>query len=574
MNHISAKPAPLETEALTLMLGDRVLLDRASLRVERGEVLAITGGTGSGKTALLAALAGQTSSGAPAGVDVAGGIRVDGHLLIAQGGRLAPRRPLALQVAEVVGHHLGLDLRSALRRTADGLDRMGVPAAARRFDLPPEQLPDSLRWACLFAMAVAVGPAVLLADAPAAGLDPTVRLRLLHRLADWARADGVALILAGRPEDGVAGPADHVLSLRRGRLLPPRTPRTAPLTPLEPPGTARLHARGVGMSYPLSPGPKGEARTLAVLHGIDLDLRTGETLALLGETGSAKATLARSLLCLPPPTAGAVVWMGRDLMAASAPPAAGEDSDRGGPDQSRPDHVGLRRARRDLQPLFPDPAASFDPAMTVGAQFDLALESLRPDIAADRRDHRIDEALEEAGLRPEAALRWPAALTVAEAAHAGLARAILPEPRVLIADEPAASLSAEERETFLDTLMAVRDRRRLSLVLATDRYDEGLRDAHRGIVMLAGRVVESADAETLRTAPLHPYSRAMLAASRGERPALEGDAPSAFGQPTGCPLRRRCPLAREFCAQAVPALEEVAPGHHVACHYWDTPTDG
>lgn len=560
MNHISAKPAPVETEALTLMLGDRVLLDRASLRVERGEVLALTGGAGSGKTALLAALAGQP----PAGVDVAGGIRVDGHLLIAQGGRLAPRRPLALQVAEVVGHHLGLDLRSALRRTADGLDRMGVPAAARRFDLPPEQLPDSLRWACLFAMAVAVGPAVLLADAPAAGLDPTVRLRLLHRLADWARADGVALILAGRPEDGVDGPADHVLSLRRGRLLPPRPTRTAPLAPLEPPGTARLHARGVGMSYPLSPGPKGEARTLAVLHGVDLDLRTGETLALLGETGSAKATLARSLLCLPPPTAGAVVWMGRDLMAALTPPAAGE----------APDQGSLRRARRDLQPLFPDPAASFDPAMTVGAQFDLALESLRPDIAADRRDHRIDEALEEAGLRPEAALRWPAALTVAEAAHAGLARAILPEPRVLIADEPAASLSAEERETFLDTLMAVRDRRRLSLVLATDRYDEGLRDAHRGIVMLAGRVVESADAETLRTAPLHPYSRAMLAASRGERPALEGDAPSAFGQPAGCPLRRRCPLAREFCAQAVPALEEVAPGHHVACHYWDTPADG
>lgn len=564
MNRIAAKPAPVETEALTLMLGDRVLLDRASLRVERGEVLAVTGGAGSGKTALLAALAGQP----PAGIDVAGGIRVDGHLLIAQGGRLAPRRPLALQVAEVVGHHLGLDLRSALRRTADGLDRMGVPAAARRFDLPPEQLSDSLRWACLFAMAVAVGPAVLLADAPAAGLDPTVRLRLLHRLADWARADGVALILAGRPEDGLAGPADHVLTLRRGRLLPPRPPRTAPLTPLEPPGSARLHARGVGMSYPLAPGPKGEPRTLPVLHDVDLDLRTGETLALLGETGSAKATLARSLLCLPPPTAGAVVWMGRDLMAASTPPAAGEDPARGGPDR-----VGLRRARRDLQPLFPDPAASFDPAMTVGAQFDLMLESLRPDIAADRRDHRIDEALEEAGLRPEAALRWPSALTVAEAAHAGLARAILPEPRVLIADEPAASLSAEERETFLDTLMAVRDRRRLSLILATDRYDEGLRDAHRGLVMLAGRVVESADAETLRTAPLHPYSRAMLAAARGERPALEGDAPSAFGQPTGCPLRRRCPQAREFCAQAVPALEEVAPGHHVACHYWDTPAD-
>ncbi|BAI76054.1 ABC transporter (plasmid) [Azospirillum sp. B510] len=565
MNHIAphgavkgtAKPAPAEAEALTLMLGDRVLLDRASFRVERGQVLAITGGGGSGKTALLAALAGQP----PAGVDVAGSARVDGPLLIAQGGRLAPRRPLALQVAEVVGHHLGLDLRSALRRMADALDRMGVPPAARRFDLPPEQLPDSLRWSCLFAMAVAVGPAVLLADAPAAGLDPTVRLRLLHRLADWARSDGVALILAGRPEDGLAGPADGVLTLRRGRLLPPVPPRGGPLEPLEPPGAARLHARGVGMSYPLAPGPKGEARSLAVLHGIDLDLRMGETLALLGETGSAKATLARSLLCLPPPTAGAVVWMGRDLTATAAPPAMGDDPDRG----------GLRRARRDLQPLFPDPAASFDPAMTIGAQFALLLENLRPDIPAERRDHHIDEALEEVGLRPEAALRWPAALGVAEAVHAGLARAILAEPRVLIADEPAGPLSAEERERFLDTLMTVRDRRRLSLILATDHYDEGLRDAHRGIVMLAGRVVESADAGTLRTAPLHPYSRAMLAAAHGGRPALDGDAPSAFSLPAGCPLRRRCPLAREFCAQAVPVLEEVAPGHHVACHYWDTP---
>ena len=566
MNHIAPKSgpksAPVETEALTLMVGDRVLLDRATLRVERGEVLAITGGAGSGKTALLGALAGQPL----AGVDMAGSARVEGRLLIAQGGQLAPRRPLALQVAEVVGHHLGLDLRGALRRTADGLDRMGVPPAARRFDLPPEQLPDSLRWACLFAMAAAVGPAVLLADAPAAGLDPTVRLRLLHRLADWARADGVALILAGRPEDGVAGPADRVLSLRRGRLLPYEPPRIAPVAPMDAPGTARLHARGVGLAYPLAPGPKGEARALTVLHGIDLDVGLGETLALLGETGSAKATLARSLLCLPPPTAGAVVWMGRDLAAAAAPraDAVGEDADPG----------GMRRARRDLQPLFPDPAASFDPAMSIGAQFAMALESLRSDIAADRRDRRIDEALEEAGLRPDTALRWPGGLGKAEAAHAGLARALLPEPRVLIADDPAASLSAEEREGFLDRLTMVRDRRGLALVLATDRYLEGLRDAHRGMVMLSGRVVESADSETLRTAPLHPYSRAMLAAARGERPVLEGDAPSAFSPPGGCALRRRCPLARDFCAQAVPPLEEVAPGHHVACHYWDTALDG
>ncbi|PWC36629.1 ABC transporter [Azospirillum sp. TSO35-2] len=569
MGHPGLAAAPVDVDALTLMLGDHVLLDRATLRLERGEVLAITGGAGSGKTALLGALAGQPVP----GVDVAGTAGVDGRrLLIAQGGRLAPRRPLALQVAEVVGHHLGVDLRAALRRVADGLDRMGVPPAARRFDLPPEQLPDSLRWACLFAMAIAIGPALLLADAPCAGLDPTVRLRLLHRLADWARAEGTALILAGRPEDGLAGPADRALSLRRGRLVPSgpdgepqRDAEPAPPGhPLEVPGTVRLRAHGVGVSYPLAPAPNGERRQLTVLHAVDLDLRNGETLALLGETGSAKATLVRALLCLPPPTTGLVAWMGRDLTAAATTTSGSDD----------PDPAGLRRARRDLQPLFPDPAASLDPAMTVGAQFAIVLESLRPDIAADRRAHRIAEALEEAGLRAETAARWPTALTAAEAAHVGLARALLSEPRVLIGDEPAATLSADERAGFLDTLLAARDRRHLSLILATERMEEGLRDAHRGLVLLMGRVVESADAATLRTAPLHPYSRAMLAAARGDRPDLAGDAPSALNQPAGCPLRRRCPKARPFCAQAMPPLEEVAPGHRVACHYWDMPDNG
>ncbi|MBP2297449.1 oligopeptide/dipeptide ABC transporter ATP-binding protein [Azospirillum picis] len=567
MNLITARAAPLETDALTLMVEDHVLLDRATLQVERGEVLAVTGGAGAGKTALLGVLADQPLP----GVDAAGRARVDGRrLLIAQGGQLAPRRPLALQVAEVVGHHLGIDLRSALRRMADGLDRMGVPAAARRFDLPPEQISQSLRWACLFAMAAAVGPAVLLADSPCAGLDPTVRLRLLHRLADWARAEGVALLLAGRPEDRVDGPADRVLRLRHGRLVPDSAvppERSAPASPPvghEMPGSALLRARTVGMAYPLSPGPKGEPRELTVLHGVDLDLRAGETVALLGETGSAKATLARALLCLPPPTAGSVAWMGRDMVPAAVPAASAAEADQ----------AGLRRTRRDLQPLFPDPAASFDPSMTIAAQFAVALESLRPDIPASQRALRIAEALAAAGLPDGTAERWPAGLTAAEAARAGLARALLSGPRALVADEPAATLSAEERSGFLDTLRVVRDHHRLSLVVATEQFAEGLRDADRGIVLLAGHVVESAAAGILLTAPLHPYSRAMLAASRGERPALEGDAPSGLAQPAGCPLRRRCPLARDFCAQAMPPLEEVSPGHRVACHYWDAPEGG
>lgn len=540
---------PVETDALTLMDGDRALIDRATLRVAAGEVLAITGGAGTGKSLLLRALAGLPLP----GVEAAGAVRVDGRrLLVAQGGVLAPRRPLAAQAAEILGHHLGLDAGTSLRRLSDALDRLGVPAAARRLDLPPDRLPEGLRWTALFALAVAVGPAVLLADAPGAGLDPTVRLRLLHRLAGWARAEAVALVLAGRPEDGVAGPATRALALHHGRPLPepPREPARAAPRPGRP-GAPLLTGRGVGVSFPLGRTATGGERRLTAVHPTDIDLGDGETLAVLGETGSGKAMLVRALAHLPAPSEGRVAWMGRAL--------------------SETDPTGMRRTRRDLQPLFPDPAASLDPAQGIGAQLAETLGSLRPDIAADRRARRVADALEEVGLPAATARRAPHALSALEAARTGLARALLPEPRALVCDEPAGTLSAEERAAFWDDLLAARDRHGLALLLATERAEEGLRHAHRALVLLMGRVVESGPAESLRAGARHPLTRALLAAARGENPPLEGEAPSALAVPAGCPLRPRCPNARDFCAQAVPELEEVAPGHRVACHYWDTP---
>jgi len=542
---------PVQTDALTLMAGDHALIDRATLRIEAGEVVAVTGGAGSGKSLLLRALAGLPLP----GIDVAGHARVDGRrLLIAQGGVLAPRRPLAAQAAEILGHHLGLDSGASLRRLSDTLDRLGVPAAARRLDLPPDRLPDGLRWTALFALALAVGPAVLMADAPGAGLDPTVRLRLLHRLAEWARGEAVALILAGRPEDGVAGPATRALALHRGRLLPAAPVSTVAARALPAatsPGGPLLTGRGVTVSFPLGRSAKGEERHLTVVHPVDLDLAEGETVVLLGETGSGKAMLARALAHLPAPTEGRVAWKGRALEPG--------------------DPTGMRRTRRDLQVLFPDPAAALDPAQTVGDQLAETLESLRPDIPADRRARRVADALEAAGLPADTARRWPAALGAAEAARAGLARALLPEPRALVCDEPAASLSAGERTAFLDDLLALRDHHRLALLLATEQAEEGLRHADRALVLLMGRVVESAPAGTLRHNARHPLTRAMLAAARGESPRLDGEAPSALALRDGCPLRARCPNERPFCAQSVPELEEVAPGHRVACHYWDMP---
>ena len=530
------------------MSGQHVLLDRLSLTVAGGEVLAVTGAAGAGKSLLLRALAGLPVPGAHADGDV----EVRGRrLLVTQGGALTPHMTLAAHFTELLGHHLGLDERSALHRAIAALERFQVTAAVRRLALHPHELSDAMRWRAVLALAVAAEPAVLLADAPAAALDPTQRARLLDDLAGWAEHSGAALLLAGRPEDGVTAPATRVLSLDNGRLrAPPPVPDDAAVNSEPPPaGPPVLSVRDLRVAFPLGKTWRGEERWLTVVDGISVDLAEGESLALLGESGSGKSVLARAVLRLVPPAGGQVAWMGRDL--AAAPPDA------------------MRRARRDLQILFPDPAGALDPSLTVGAQMEEVLENLRPDIPAERRAPLVAAALREVGLHDLVGALYPGRLRPAEAARVGLARALLPGPRLLVCDEPAATLGGVERAAFLDLLLDLRRDRRLALLYATQDAAEGLRVGQRALVLLLGRMVEAADSATLAVDARHPYTRALIDTAGFRRPSLRGDPPSALRPPTGCALRLRCPQARDYCAQSAPALEKVGTGHRVACHYWD-----
>lgn len=551
----SGDDAPLRVEGLSLQAGHDALVDRVSLTVRPAEVVAVTGLPGVGKSMLLRALAGLL----PPAIHATGSVRAaDNRYLVTQDGALTPHRKLADQIVELLGERLGLDSGTALARAVAALERFQVPQAARRLTLHPFELSEPLRWRAVLAMAMAAQPALLLADAPATGLDPTIRARLLDDLAAWARETGTALVMTGRPQDGVAGPATRALTLDHGRLreaVPPdQTPESPP--PESPPpespaasATSRpppaLSVRDLRIAFPLA----GGARLLTAVDGVGFELATGESLALLGESGSGKSVLARALLRLVPASGGQVAWMGTDLLAA--PPEV------------------LRRARRDLQLLFPDPLGALDPAMTVGAQLAEGLEALRPDLSPTARAARVGEGLREVGLPESLTDRAPTDLPAAVAARVGLARALLTDPRLLVCDEPAATLSGGERDGFLALLAERREARGLTLVVATQDADAGLRLARRALVLLLGRVVETADGGTLASDPRHPYSRALIAAAEGRRPALHGDPPSALRPPSGCALRLRCPRAHDFCAQAVPELETVAPGHRVACHYWD-----
>lgn len=530
------------------------LLSGIHLSLDAAEVVAVVGDEGSGKTLLLRALAGLL----PPGVERVGRVAAGRAVLVPADGGLWPGAPLAEQFVAALAP-FGLGRGAALRRAERLLTRLHVDHPARWLPLYPHQMGEGNRWRAALALGMAAlnggtgteeTGGLFLADAPGAGLDPTVRARLLHLLADWARESGAAVLLAGRAGDGLDGPADRVLRLSGGSLGPAPERDEAVAAPLVPSGPPVLSVRGLRVAVPLVRGGGGPL----VVDDVSFDVGRGETVVLLGESGSGKAVLLRALARLMPAVSGRAAWMGHDLLTL--------------------DDGAVRAARGDVQMLFPDPRAALAPTVTLGDQMTEALDALQPGFTPAEQAARVAAALELAGLPLAATGYYPARLPPELAAAAGLARALVTGPRLLLADDPFAALDDGGRGRFLERLLRVQQARSLALVVATADADAACRLAHRVLVMLNGRVVEEAPAADLVRDPRHPFTRALLAAAEGHRPALDGDPPGLFAVPSGCPVRRRCPRVRDFCAQVVPEPEVVRPGHRVSCHYWDVADDG
>lgn len=547
--------------ALTVGRGSQALVDRVGLEIAPGEVVALLGPAGSGKSLLLRALAGLP----PPGLWVEGSASLDGRapmdgigageplgselVLVPEraAAALAQHRTLVDLFAEALavgGHRRSVPV---VERAAALLERMGMAAPSRRLALQPADLSESALWRTALALALAPEPRVVLADAPGDDLDPSVRAAILDRLARWARETGAALLIAGRPEAGLAAVADRVIRLEGGRLAAgAAAPRPAPdPAGAAPAGPPVLSVRDLAVSFPV-----GRTR-MTVLDDAGFELAEGDTLALLGESGSGKSIFARALLRLVPASGGQVTWRGRDLLSC--------------------DDATMRGLRREMQMVFPDPRSAFDPRRTIGDHIAQTLAALRSNIPEPERSVSVTNALRKVGLPPSVAERRIGALTAAEAARAGLARALAPEPRLLVCDEPLSRLDGADRGAFLDLLLELRRDEHLTLVYATQDAGQALRVGRRVLVMMTGRPVELAPAETLVRDARHPYTRALLGAARAAGPFLTGDPVPAMLVRGGCGLRTRCPKARPFCASGTPALEPVAPGHRVSCHYWDLP---
>lgn len=320
-------------------------------------------------------------------------------------------------------------------------------------------------------------------------------------------------------------------------------------------GTPLLRVRDISV---LLGGRKGFLRKtvppVRAVTEVSLDLREGEILSLVGESGCGKTTLGRTIVGLQRESSGQIVLDGKDVGGLATEAA--------------------RRTRKAVQYVHQDAGAALDPWWSIGRTLaeGLLIHGVRN--AGERRD-RVAEMLAAVGLDPNWGRRYPHEFSGGQLRRVALARILLLQPRVLVLDEPTSGLDMSVQATVLNLLLELREKFSLTYLFISHDLSVVERLSDRVAIMYLGRIVELADADTIYRAPLHPYTRALISAIPNPHPArkkqrivLQGDVPSPINPPSGCPFHPRCPHATDRCKVEAPALRAAGEtGQQVACHY-------
>jgi peptide/nickel transport system ATP-binding protein len=518
----------LTIEGLTIAYAGKTVVRDVSITVAPGEVVALVGESGSGKSTVALAAIDLLSNAAEQqgrvslnGVDICGlpsrerdrlrGARIS---MISQepATALDPRMRIGTQVAESLRLH-GTSRREASRRAADMLARVGMPAtlvSPRRY---PHQLSGGQRQRVAIAMAIAAGPALLIADEPTTALDVTTQAQVLALLRRLVREDDMGLLLISHDLAVVADLADRIVVMKDGVIVEQDTPAVILATPREHYTRTLIERSRHAPARDLADGKEEllVVRNLTRIHPgserssvetASFEVRRGETVGLVGESGSGKTTLLRAVLGLDPLQGGTVSLRGVDVSSV-----------RGG---------AMRALRRQVQAVFQDPAASLDPRWTVRRIVAEPLALLDTSIDRHERRRRVGQMLDQVGLAAGDADRYPHQFSGGQRQRIAIARALVIEPALVVLDEAVSALDVSIRADILDLLAGLS--RRLGVAYLFVSHDLSLmrRVADRLIVLRDGRIVEQGPTGQVMTAPTDPYTAALLAATPDIELALAG----------------------------------------------------
>jgi oligopeptide/dipeptide ABC transporter ATP-binding protein len=321
-------------------------------------------------------------------------------------------------------------------------------------------------------------------------------------------------------------------------------------------GKTLLEIKDLKVYFPVRGGLLGRARAhVKAVDGVNLTVKQGETVGLVGESGCGKTTTGRAVLQLIKPTSGSVRFKEQELTRMSA--------------------RQVRRTRADMQMIFQDPFGSLDPRYSVGAIIAEPLQNFQTTSKAETR-RRVEELLEVVGLNPKFINRYPHEFSGGQRQRIGIARALALNPAFVVCDEPVSALDVSIQAQVLNLLEDLQERFGLTYLFIAHNLSVVKYISDRVAVMYLGRVVEVADRDALYDRPLHPYTQALLSAipvpnpeieSQRQRIILEGDVPSPLRPPPGCPFHPRCWKAQSICREQVPPLENKEGGHQAACFF-------
>ncbi|MED7821522.1 ABC transporter ATP-binding protein [Streptomyces chiangmaiensis] len=323
------------------------------------------------------------------------------------------------------------------------------------------------------------------------------------------------------------------------------------------PGETLLKVTGLQKHFPIRKGLlQRQVGAVRAVDGLDFEVKAGETLGVVGESGCGKSTMGRLITRLLEPTAGTVEFEGKDITHLGV--------------------GGMRPLRRDVQMIFQDPYSSLNPRHTIGTIIGapFKLQGVTPEGGIKKEVQRL---LSVVGLNPEHYNRYPHEFSGGQRQRIGIARALALNPKLVVADEPVSALDVSIQAQVVNLLDDLQQELGLTYVIIAHDLSVVRHVSDRIAVMYLGKIVELADRDSLYRAPMHPYTKALMSAvpipdpkrksAKSERILLRGDVPSPISPPSGCRFHTRCWKATEICRTTEPLLLELKPGQRVACHH-------